>query len=224
MDKPLATPDMKQIERTIHALQANGMKAIYAPGKKDVKSLVEGFLQPGDTVTCGGSMTLNECGIISLLQSGDYDFLDRNDPEITKAQIDLIYRKTFFADAYLCSSNAITENGELYNVDGNCNRVAAMLFGPKSVIVVAGYNKIVPNLTEAVRRVKTEAAPKNCVRLHKNTYCAQNARCADLNCNDMTSGCCSPERICSGYTVIAQQKSDYKNRIKVILVGEPLGF
>ena len=129
----------------------------------------------------------------------------------------------FCADAYLTSSNAITEQGELFNVDGNCNRVAAMLFGPKSVIVVAGYNKIVANLEEAVLRLKKVAAPANCIRLNRDTYCAHAGECKGV-CGSMTEGCSSPDRICAGYTVIAKQQPKYAGRIKVILVGEELGY
>lgn len=114
----------------------------------------------------------------------------------------------------ICSSaNAITENGELYNVDGNSNRVAALVYGPDSVIVVAGYNKIVPDIDAAVQRVKKVAAPINAVRLHCETPCAKVGEC--MNCH-------SEGRICCNYVVSAQQR--HKNRIKVVLVGEELGF
>lgn len=109
-------------------------------------------------------MTLAECGIQDLLKSGAYEFLDRTvmDPQE-------VYRRTFSADVFLTSANAITEEGELYNVDGNGNRVAALIYGPQRVIVVAGVNKIVRNLEEAISRVKYVAAPANGVRLGTNT-------------------------------------------------------
>jgi L-lactate utilization protein LutB len=211
------------INRTMESLQKNGMEAYYVPAKKDAVRLVESLLQEGEVITCGGSMSLVESGVMDLMKSGKYEFLDRNAEGITPQQVDDIYRRAFTADAYITSSNAITENGELFNVDGNSNRVAAMLFGPKKVIVVAGYQKITRDLKEAIERVKTVAAPANCIRLHKNTYCANEGRCMG-NCEDMTSGCSSPDRICSGYTVIARQQARYKGRIKVILVGEEIGY
>ena len=127
--------------------------------------------------------------------------------------MDEIFRKSFFSDTYLTSTNAITENGELYNVDGYGNRVAAMIYGPKSVIVVAGINKIVKDLDQAVERVKRIAAPANSIRLDKNTPCTKTGYCVD---------CKKDDRICCSYTVLGHQKQ--KNRIKVILVGESLGY
>ena len=133
------------------------------------------MLQPGDVVTCGGSMTLAESGVRDLLKSGDYQFLDREimDPEE-------VYRRTFSADVFLMSANAITEEGQLYNVDGNGNRVAALIYGPKRVIVVAGINKLVSNLEAAIARVKCMAAPANGVRLETRTPCSRLGRCAFL--------------------------------------------
>ena len=111
------------------------------------------------------------------------------------------------------SSNAVTEEGELYNVDGNSNRVAALAYGPDSVIVVAGCNKIVPDIAAAVERVKKIAAPVNATRLHCSTPCAKTGEC--MNCH-------SDGRICCNYLVSAQQR--HQDRIKVILVGEELGY
>lgn len=211
------------VQKTVEALKKNGMEAMYAPTRKEAIEQVAEYLEEGQMVTCGGSMTLEECGIMNLLRSGLYEFLDRSAPGTTPDKVEEIYRMAFCADAYLTSSNAITEQGELFNVDGNCNRVAAMLYGPKSVIVVAGYNKIVANLDEAVLRLKKVAAPANCIRLNRDTYCAHTGECKGV-CGSMTEGCSSPDRICAGYTVIAKQQPRYAGRIKVILVGEELGY
>ena len=154
-----------------------------------------------------------ETGIIEHLRIGRYNFLDRYMDGLSRTQIEEIYRKSFFTDTYLTSTNAITEDGELYNVDGNGNRVAAMIYGPKSVIVVAGINKIVKNVDEAVERVRRVAAPANSIRLNKNTPCTKTGYCAN---------CRTDDRICCTYTVFGQQRE--KNRIKVILVGESLGY
>ena len=150
-----------RINKVIANLEKNNMSGIYAHNAKSAAQEVQKLLCDGDTVSVGGSMTLFETGIIDLLRSGSYKFLDRYQQGLGPDDIMNIYRQSFCADAYLVSSNAITENGELYNVDGNSNRVAAMLFGPKKVIVVAGYNKIVHNIDEAITRVKTKAAPAN---------------------------------------------------------------
>ena len=132
--------------------------------------------------------------------------------------------KAFTTDVYLMSTNALTLNGELYNVDGNSNRVAALLYGPKSVIIVCGVNKIVENLDEAVLRVKKCAAPKNTVRLHTGSYCENEGGCVSLNKDNafMCDGCKGKGRICCNYVVSAQQR--HVDRIKVILVDESLGY
>lgn len=219
MDSNRREIQQKQIARTMEHLEKNNMQAFYAPDCEQAVERVRSLLHKGAVVTHGGSITLEECGVLELLNSGDYHYLDRNAPGLTPEQIQEIYIKAFSADAYLCSANAITENGELYNVDGNSNRVAALLYGPKSVIVVAGCNKLVRDLEEAVQRVKRVAAPANALRLHCDTYCAKQGFC----CKDaLGDGCRSEQRICANYVVSAQQR--VKNRIKVILVGEALGY
>lgn len=224
MDKNLKAVVEKRIERTMENLRKNNMQVYYVEKKEDVQSLVETLLQEGDTVSVGGSISLAECGVMELLQSGKYHFLDRAKPGITPEEVREVYVKTFGADAYLCSANAITENGELYNVDGNSNRTAAILYGPLSVIVVAGYNKIVKNLDDAIQRVKTTAAPANCRRLGYQAYCRETGECMALKTGNggMTDGCKGQGRICCNFVVSAQQR--VKDRIKVILVGEELGL
>lgn len=213
----------KKIEKTINALNNNRMQACYAPTAKDALQIVKDMIPHGSTVSMGGTKTAEQTGIKEMLKNGSYNFLDRS-KATTPEEIMEIYRKTFSADYFVTSANAITENGELYNVDGNSNRVAAMLFGPSNVIVVAGYNKIVRNIDEAIIRVKTKAAPPNCVRLDINNYCASKGECVSLKdpASDMCSGCNSDRRICCNYTIMAHQKN--KDRVKVILVGEELGY
>ena len=223
MDEHKKTIIQKRMERTAEALKANGMEAVCVASKKEALEQVAQYLPEGALVACGGSMSLEECGVMTLLRTGPYEFLDRNAPGTTPDKVEEIFRLAFCADVYFTSSNAITEQGELYNVDGNCNRVAAMLFGPKTVVVVAGYNKIVKDLDEAICRTKTVAAPANCLRLGKNTYCAHQGECQGVD-GSMAAGCASPDRICCGYTVIGKQQPKYEGRIKVILVGEELGY
>lgn len=210
------------LERTAKNLEANNMKAIIADKKEDVPEIVKSLLNEGDTVTNGGSMTLAETGVMDLLRSGAYRFLDREGK--SREEVEKLYRDAFSADAYLCSSNAVTENGELYNVDGNSNRVAAICFGPRSVIIVVGRNKVVKDLDEAVMRVKRIAAPMNTARLGCETYCQSKGECmsAASGCGGISDGCKSPGRICCSFVITAQQR--IKDRIKVILVNEELGF
>lgn len=220
----MQTLDKQKIEKTMEALRKNQMQAYYCETKQEALKKVKELMNTGDTVTHGGSVTLAQCGIPELLRNGDYNYLDRSAPGLTREQVQEIYRKAFTADVYLTSANAVTENGLIFNVDGNSNRVAAVMFGPQSVIVVAGYNKIVKDLNEAFDRLRTVAAPMNTQRLGCNTYCAKAGKCVSLNNKDsmMGDGCFSEQRICCSYTVAAFQR--VKDRIKVILVGEELGY
>ena len=123
MDEHKQAVLQKRIEKTMKALERNKMKPFYAKDKGEALRIVQSLLQPGQTITCGGSVTLSECGIIDLLRSGQYHYLDRDRPDLTPEQKKQIFRQAFSADVYLMSSNAVTEEGELYNVDGNSNRV-----------------------------------------------------------------------------------------------------
>lgn len=201
------------MERTADALRKNNFYAVCAENKEEALEIIENLIDDGATVAVGGSVTLSEIGALELLRSEKYCFFDRYEKGLTSAEITGIHKKAFDCDYYLCSTNAITENGELYNVDGTGNRVAAMIYGPRNVIVVAGYNKIVKDLELAQKRVKEIAAPSNAVRLSRNTPCTVTGKCSD---------CKSAERICSVSTILGYQLE--KERIKVVLVGEELGY
>lgn len=211
------------LKTTAKNLEKNNMQTVIAKNKAEAIEAVKSFLFPKATLTIGGSKTIVDTGIYDMLKKGDYIFYDRADAS-TQEEKEEIYRKAFSCDAYLSSSNAITKSGVLYNVDGNSNRVSAMLFGPKTLIVVAGYNKIVENMSEAVERVKKIAAPLNCERLGIDNYCALKGQCVSLNGEnpDICDGCYSDRRICCSYTAMAYQR--IKDRVKVILVAEELGF
>jgi len=211
----------EKIKRTIEALEANNMKAFYAKTKDEAREITVSLLKEGETVSCGGSVTLYETGAFDLLKSGAYNFLDRSVEGLTREEINEIYRQTFFADTFLTSANAVTEDGELINVDGNANRVAAVMFGPKSVIVIVGANKIVSDVNEGIKRIKTVAAPLNAKRLNMNTPCAKTGECVCVSGN-AGSGCGSKDRICCDYVIMAHQR--IKDRIKVIICQEDLGY
>lgn len=209
------------IQNVISALRKNRMLADYVATREEVVPLIKALIAEGSTVATGGSRTLDETGVTDLLRNGDYVFYDRNNPALLPDEKAEMTAKGATADVYLCSSNAITEKGELYNVDGFSNRVAAIANGPKKVIMVVGINKIVPDLDAAIRRVKTIAAPLNTKRLNCDTYCLKTGVCMGVD-GGMTDGCHSPARICCSYLISAQQRVE--NRIHVILVGESLGF
>lgn len=212
MDKNVMWLRECRINKVIKALEENNMNGYLVNSKEELISKIEELTNSGDIVACGGSMSLFEAGVIDHLRSGRYEFLDRYKEGLKPEEIKQIYREAFFCDAYFTSTNAITEDGELYNVDGNGNRVAAMLYGPDKVIVIAGVNKIVKNINEAISRVENLAAPANAKRLNRKTPCVITGKC--MNCN-------SPERICREYTVI---RKPAPNRIFILLLNENYGY
>lgn len=206
----------EQLARTIAALQKNNIQAQFVEGPEDLVALLRrDYLRPGDTVAMGGTMTAAETGVAGLLACGDYRFLDRTRPGITPDEAGEMMRRAFFADWYITSTNAVTEQGELFNVDGNGNRVAAMAFGPKKVLVIAGENKIVPDLKAEVERVKAVAAPKNCVRLGLATPCAATGHCGERRCR-------SEGRICCDFSVQSYQRDP--QRIHLFFLPGRLGY
>lgn len=213
MDKNIMFVIEERVKRTIENLEKNNMNGYFVQTEEEALKKIEELISEGDTVSVGGSMTLFETGVIELLRNGKYNFLDRYEEGLNPEGIKEVFRKSFFADAYFTGTNAITENGELYNVDGNGNRVAAMLYGPDKVIVLAGRNKIVKDLDQAILRVKETAAPANNVRLNKNNPCMKTGRCMD---------CKLEGRICNEYTVIKRQNN--KDRIHVIIINKDLGY
>lgn len=216
MDENVKSVIMSRLERAAKNLEKNNMTAFICETKEDALKQVKKLLKDGETIGTGGSMSLKECGVTELLSSGKYNFLDRTKCE----DIEKCYREMYSADSYLCSSNAVTENGELYNVDGNSNRVSAICYGPKQVIMVVGYNKVVRDIDAAAKRVKSIAAPANTKRLNCDTYCRKTGVCMGID-GDMTDGC-DGARICCNYVISAKQR--IKGRIKIILVAEQLGF
>lgn len=219
--------DMESLNRLNAAaekLDANRMEVYVLPDRASACEKVRELIPKDAVAAVGGSLTLEQCGILDLLRSGSYRFLDRYDENLTAEEKTEIFRKSFFADVYLCSCNAVTDDGMLYNVDGNSNRVAAIAHGPKTVILVVGRNKLVKNLEEAVHRVKTIAAPLNAKRLNSKTPCAKLGHCISLETENsqMTDGCRVPGRMCCNYLVSSLQR--IPDRIKVLLINEDLGM
>jgi hypothetical protein len=167
----------------------------------------------GATVGVGGSVTLNQIGLLDALGKRNIRLIwpfqqARNDEE----RIELV-RKSFSSDIFLSSTNAVTEDGKLFNVDATGNRVGAMFIGPQSVIVISGVNKIVKDIEAAEKRVKEWTAPQNAKRLKRKTPCVETGVCAD---------CSSPDRICNIYVTLAKRPS--RTDVIIILVGEKLGI
>lgn len=201
-----------KIHKTIEALNRNNMKGFFAKNTEDLYHIIDGLMLGAESVTAGGSMTLYETGVIGHLHEryGEI-FTDRD--RVSAEEKAVVMRRAFFMDVYFAGTNAVTENGELYNVDGHGNRVSAMIFGPKKVILVAGYNKIVSSLEEAELRVKNIAAPANAIRLGCGTPCAATGECID---------CRSERRICCSRVVLGRQS--VKDRINVIFLMDEYGY
>lgn len=215
MDKNIKWFMEQRVAKTIENLEKNNMEGYFVQDEKELIEKIKGIVHEGSTVSVGGSMTLFETGIIEFLRNGKYKFLDRYEEGLNGADIKKIYRESFFADSYFSSTNALTESGELFNIDGNGNRVAAMIYGPDQVIVIVGINKIVKDLREAEERVKNYAAPINAKRLNKDNPCTKVGHCVD---------CSAPGRICSHYVVMGKQNLGNKGRVKVIIVNKELGY
>lgn len=202
----------KQAEGIIKGLAKRNMEGFYCATKEEAVEKVKELVEKGSSVTWGGSVTLSESGVMELLKNGDYDVLDRSTAKTPKEQRAL-YQKSVGADYFFMSTNAITLDGELVNIDGNGNRVACLIHGPKYVIVIAGVNKIVPDIESAVPRIRNVSSPANAARLHPNTPCEMTGMCGD---------CQSPGGMCC--EIVVTRRSRHEGRIKVILVGEELGF
>lgn len=214
-----------KIKSIIKALEDKNIDAVFAPKKEDIVPVVKGLLNKDAVITNGGSMSVIESGVDKLIENGDYNYYNRFREGITPEEQLEVYKKVLESDFYFCSANALTENGELINVDGNCNRISAISFGPKKVIMIVGANKIVKDINEGFLRVKKIAAPKNCVRLGVKSPCSVLGHCVSLEkCENpnITDGCDVQGRICATYMVTGRQR--VKGRITVILCGETLGY
>lgn len=202
-----------QAKTIIKQLEKRRMEGRYCPTREDAVKTAMALTAADTAVSFGGSMTLAETGILDALrQRDDIRLIDRSLAK-TPEEIKQAYRSSFSAHTYFMSTNAITLDGQLVNVDGNGNRVAALIYGPDQVIVVAGMNKVAATIDDALRRVRNIASPPNCIRLHKNTPCAATGMCAE---------CLGDDCICS-QTVITR-RSGIVGRIKILLVGEELGY
>lgn len=213
MNDALKNSIMNQLHTTAKALERNRFEAHVVADQAELLAELKKLLPKGAVICSGGSMTLQEAGVNGLLSGGDYDFYDRGRVDAVTGQPVNDYLKAFAADWYFVSSNAITLTGELYNVDGIGNRVAAIAYGPKNVVVIAGYNKIVKDLAAADERVRAIAAPANCVRLSKTNGCHLTGHCVD---------CHSDNRICCTSTISRYQRE--AGRVKVFLLPEILGY
>ena len=194
----------------------NGFDTCYVSTGAEAKAKALSYIGSDDVVSWGGCRSAQDVGLIAELRegakSGKYKVIDRDTARTPEERTELM-RQALLCDVYIGGANALSETGEIVNIDGNGNRVAAMTFGPKTVIVIASLNKVMPDLDSAMMRARGTAAPVNMSRFDLKTPCKMNGLCAD---------CASPDRICNYFQVIARCKP--AGKIKLILVGEPLGF
>ena len=199
-------------KNVVEHLKARHFDAYYCQTGEEAKKLVLALVPEGSSVSWGGSVTLRQLGLTDTFHAGKYDVIDRDLGKTPEETFDL-HRKALLADFFLTSTNALTQDGILVNIDGRCNRIAAMCFGPKEVIVLCSMQKVTASLEDAIARARNYAAPVNAVRLNTKTPCAVNGSCAN---------CKSPDSICSQILITRLCKP--AGRMKIILIGEALGY
>ena len=199
-------------EKCVEALKRNGFEAYFAETRKEARQLVLDAVPAGVSVGVGGSVTVRELGIAQALKERGHKVFDHWDPSLSPAEKVAARDNQVRADVFLSSTNALTMDGALVNVDGTGNRVGSMIFGPKTSIVVCGWNKIVPTVVDAVKRIRSYAAPVNYKRLNAKAPCAGGGDCT----------ACTP-KMCTITTVIAA-KPGGKERFVVVVVGDDLGY
>jgi hypothetical protein len=199
-------------ESIIKKFTTRGIEGYYCKDREEANAKAKRFLTPGCSVSWGGSVTLQEIGLIDDLKESDCVIYDRSEAKTPEEKKEL-YGKIVTSDFYFMSSNAVTIDGHLINIDGAGNRVACLCHGPEHVIVIVGMNKITTDVKSGIARVRHLAAPPNAKRLGLDTTCAEYGICVD---------CLSPSCICC-QTVVTRY-SRIPGRIKVILVGEELGY
>jgi len=204
---------MKQVERTRKALERNGFESLFVPDAQSAVKAILDMIPDGATVGIGGSMTLTQIGFFKAAKGRGVNLINPFARGVSLEERGELSRQIFSCDYFLCSTNAITEEGQLYNVDATGNRVAAMFFGPKKSIVVCGVNKIVRDMEEARKRVWSYAAPTNASRLGRKTPCTKTGVCSD---------CSSPERICN--ISVELLKKPTRSDILILIIGEPFGL
>lgn len=204
--------NQKAGEKVRENLEKRGFAAYYCATAEEALQQALALIPEGSTVSWGGCTSAEEIGLLDAVKQGKYHVLDRDQASTPEERV-AIMKQALTCDVYLTGTNAITEDGELVNVDGNGNRVAAMIYGPDNVIVIAGMNKLTRTVMDAANRARTEAAPVNAQRFEIKTPCKVDGICHDCN---------SPDCICN--QTVRTRRCKPAGRIKVILVGETLGF
>ena len=196
-------------QKVLKGLASRNMSGYYAPDKETALAQALALIPEGSSVAMGGAMSAHEIGLVEAVRSEKYRFIDRDAMTDKRAAMLAAYD----ADVFLSSVNAMTEDGELVNIDGNANRVSAIAQGPKKVIFIVGMNKVCNDLDSAMKRARNVAAPINAQRFGLSTPCSKTGAC--MNCK-------SPDTICCQFLITRFSK--HPSRIHVILVNDTLGF
>jgi len=217
MDKPIENYWKKRLATLKKALEENNFEVFLADNADDAKQIVQREVLPktgAKSVSWGGSLTFTSTGLYDAIKNHPgLEILDVFDKGLSGEKKCELRRQTLLVDLFITGTNAVTETGKLVNLDMYGNRIAAITFGPKSVVILVGRNKVVPDVNDAMIRIKNYAAPINSMRLNKKTPCVKTSYCED---------CKSPDRICNTWTIT--EKSFPKGRIKVVLINEDMGF
>lgn len=199
-------------EKVVQALQSRNMDAYYVESKEVALEKALSLIPEGSSISWGGSMSISEIGLKDAVCQGNYQVYNR-DKALTSEERDAIELQAYHCDYFLTSSNAVTEDGFLVNIDGHANRISAIAHGPKNVLMIVGMNKIVRDVDAAISRARNEASPINAQRFDLKTPCCKTGACFD--CNGPDSICCQ---------MLITRRSMESGRIKVILVNDALGF
>lgn len=199
--------------KTVAALMKNDFQATYCSTRQEAIEQILALIPVGGTIGAGGSWTIGELGLLDKLAARGSTIFNHGSPGLTADDKMEIRKKQLTCDVFLTGTNAVTIDGRLVNTDGVGNRVAAMIFGPKQVIIVVGINKIVKDLAEAEKRIRLYAAPINNKRLNTANPCIRTGECTD---------CQGPTRICNVTTILSKRPA--LTNIHIFVIGEELGF
>ena len=217
MDNPIENYWKVRLLDLKKALEGNNFEAFVADNSAKAREIVEKEILPktgAKSVSWGGSLTFTSTGLYEAIKGNpDLEVLDVFDKDASNEEKAELRRQALLVDLFITGTNAVTETGTLVNLDMYGNRIAAITFGPKNVVILVGRNKIVADVDEAMFRIKNYAAPINSMRLDKKTPCAKTSYCDECN---------SPDRICNTWTIT--EKSFPKGRVKVVLINEDMGF
>ena len=204
-----------QARQIIKSMKKRNITAMYFENSDEAVRSICTMIPDNARVGLGGSETIIETGLVDALRKMNIRLLDRYKEGVTTEEVNKMRREGLLSDVYIASSNAVTADGKIVNQDGIGNRVAAMIYGPRKVILMVGMNKVVTSLEDAISRIKTVAGPMDAIRVGKDTPCAKIGFCNDPHCHP-------PHRICSQLVII--ESSMVPDRLTVVLIGEELGY